>query len=234
MGVTTVLFDAGETLVHAHPTFMDLLAATLVAEGHPVEAAEVHGRSSVIASHFSRAAAEGDLWTTSASSSRRFWHGVYRSVLDDLGIPASDALVDRVYGTFTDLANYRLFDDVLPTLDALRGAGVRLGLVSNFEEWLERLLVALGIADYFEVRVISGFEGLEKPDPRIFLLATDRLGVDPSAAAYVGDSPEFDVAPSTALGMRSVLIDRRDRHAGLPTTRIRSLLDLPAALGIAT
>lgn len=232
MTVTTVFFDAGETLLHAHPTFTDLLASTLAEAGHPLDPEEVHRRAPVIAAHFSSAAREGDLWTTSATSSRRFWHGVYRAVLEDLGLQPGDDLVDLLYATFTDLANYRLFDDVLPTLDALRGAGVRLGLVSNFEEWLEALLVALGIAEYFEVRVVSGIEGLEKPDPRIFLLAMERLGAAPGESAYVGDSPEFDVVPSSALGMRAVLIDRRDRHEGIAADRIRSLTDLPATLGV--
>ena len=234
MAVRTVFFDAGETLLHARPTFPDLLATTLREEGHEVEAQAVHDRIHLMAEAFSAAAAAGDLWTTSATSSRRFWGDVYAVLLAELGVPVEPALVDRLYATFTDHANYILFDDVLPTLRALRDGGIRLGLISNFEDWLEGLLEALGLSAFFETRVISGLEGLEKPDPAIFHLALDRLGVDAAASAYVGDSPEFDMAPASALGMLPVLIDRRDRHPGIAATRIRSLTEIPPLLGIGT
>jgi putative hydrolase of the HAD superfamily len=104
--------------------------------------------------------------------------------------------------------------------------------VSNFEEWLEGLLERLGVRSYFEVRVISGVEGMEKPDPRIFQLAMERAGVEPAASAYVGDNPEFDVDPALALGMFPVLIDRRERFADAPVARITTLAELPAVLGL--
>src|SRR5207244_998039 len=136
---------------------------------------------------------------------RAFWLDVYAILLRDLRIPDQNDLVDRVYGEFTDLANYALFDDVIPALEALRAAGLRLGIVSNFEEWLERLLVHLGVTRFFEVRVISGLEGIEKPDPAIFRLAMERAGVTPAESAYVGDNPELDVEPAAAAGMSAIL-----------------------------
>ena len=117
-------------------------------------------------------------------------------------------------------------------LSRLESAGLRLGLVSNFEEWLERLLEQLGVARFFDVRVISGVEGVEKPDPAIFRLALERAGVEPGASVYVGDSPEFDTAPAEALGMLGVLIDRRGRFPDHPGPRITSLDELPGLLGI--
>jgi putative hydrolase of the HAD superfamily len=117
-------------------------------------------------------------------------------------------------------------------LDRLAGAGLILGVVSNFEEWLETLLEHLGVAHRFRVRVISGVEGFEKPDPRIFRLALDRAGVEPRDAAYVGDNPEFDVDPALAVGMFPVLIDRRGRFPDAPGARIASMEELPAILGL--
>lgn len=234
MTVRTVFFDAGETLLHAHPTFPDLLASTLRDAGHDVDPDAVHDRIHLMAEAFSAAAAAGDLWTTSAASSRRFWGDVYAVLLDELGVAADRDLVERLYATFTDHANYVLFEDVLPTLEALRDGGIRLGLISNFEDWLVGLLEALGLTAFFETRVISGLEGLEKPDPAIFHLALDRLGVEAAASAYVGDSPEFDMAPASALGMLPVLIDRRDRHPEVPAMRIRALTELPPLLGLSS
>jgi putative hydrolase of the HAD superfamily len=232
MGYSAVFFDAGETLVHPHPTFPDLFASILRREGHDVDADTIRDRVHVVSDRFRAAAEANELWTTSPERSRRFWHEVYTIFLADLGIRDGDGLVDTVYREFTDLANYALFEDVPPVLERLRDAGLVLGVVSNFEEWLERLLERLGVRSFFEVRVISGVEGFEKPDPRIFRLAMERAGVDPSVSVYVGDNPEFDVDPALALGMFPVLIDRRDRYPDAPGTRITSMLDLPSVLGL--
>ncbi|HEY6678137.1 MAG TPA: HAD-IA family hydrolase, partial [Actinomycetota bacterium] len=113
-----------------------------------------------------------------------------------------------------------------------REAGLKLGVVSNFEEWLERLLARLGVTGFFDVRVISGIEGMEKPDPRIFRLAVERADVTPERSAYVGDNPEFDVDPAAAAGMFPVLLDRRERFPDATATRITTLDDLPAVLGL--
>jgi FMN phosphatase YigB (HAD superfamily) len=78
--------------------------------------------------------------------------------------------------------------------------------------------------------VISGIEGIEKPDERIYRLALERARVDATDAAYVGDNPEFDVDPPAALGMFPVLVDRRDRFPDHLGARVRDLRDLPAIL----
>jgi putative hydrolase of the HAD superfamily len=227
-----VFFDAGETLVHPHPTFPDLFASILAREGYDVDAETIRDRIHVVADRFAKAAADNELWTTSPEKSRRFWHDVYGIFFEHLGIANPNGLIDVVYAEFTDLANYALFDDVVPVLDRLAAAGLTLGVVSNFEEWLERLLERLGVRSYFVVRVISGREGLEKPDPAIFTLAMSRAGVAPGGSVYVGDNPEFDVEPALGVGMFPVLIDRRDRYPGATCARIRGLDELPEVLGL--
>jgi putative hydrolase of the HAD superfamily len=228
-----VFFDAGETIVHPHPSFPELLARILHQAGHDLDPQLIREKVHVVADIFTTAASEGELWSTSPERSRRFWDRVYRRLLGELGVPLGDSLATAIYGTFTDIANYRLFPDVLATLDRLRGAGLRMGVVSNFEEWLERLLESLGVTTYFDVRVISGVEGLEKPDPEIFRLALDRMDVDAEESAYVGDSPQFDVEPATSIGMTGVLLDRRGRFPDHRGPRITSLDGLPDVLGVA-
>jgi putative hydrolase of the HAD superfamily len=181
---------------------------------------------------FRQAAETNELWTTSPERSRRFWYDVYRIFLADLGIADGNGLIDVVYREFTDLGNYAVFTDVPPVLERLRAEGMVLGVVSNFEAWLEELLESLDVRSAFPVRVISGVEGVEKPDPRIFELAMARAGVGPHASVYVGDNPELDVEPAAALGMFPVLIDRRDRHADATVARITSMTELPRVLGL--
>ncbi len=232
MSYGAVFFDAGETLIHPHPTFPDLFAQILEREGHAVAPETIGARGQVVFDRFRQAAETNELWTTSPERSRRFWHDVYRIFLHELEIPNANGLIDVVYREFTDVANYRVFDDVPPVLERLRAAGSVLGVISNFEEWLDRLLADLAIRSYFPVRVISGIEGIEKPDPRIFRLAMERAGVDPERSVYVGDNPEFDIDPALAVGMFPVLIDRRDRFPDAPGTRITSMSELPLVLGM--
>lgn len=173
------------------------------------------------------------LWSSSPKRSRALWDRVYRMFLTDVGIEKDqDPLVEALYERFTDLASYRLHPDALPTLERLHKTDLLLGVISNFEEWLERLLEALEVSHFFDVRVISGVEGVEKPDTKIFRIALDRAGVAPENAVYVGDNPDFDVEAARSAGIFPVLIDRRGRHPDTDAVRITSLEDLPSAIGI--
>ena len=232
MRFSAVFFDAGGTLVDAKPSFPELFARVLQREGYDVAADTISAHWQIVFDRFKAAGEAEELWTTSDERSREFWHGVYRLFLDEIGLPTEE-LVDVVYRAFTDRRNYGLYDDVLPALETLREAGLRLGIVSNFERWLDALLEDCGVRSLFEVRVISGFEGVEKPDPAIFRLALDRAGVDAARAVYVGDLPELDIAPARLVGMYPVLLDRRGRHADAEGVRITSMADLPTALGVA-
>jgi putative hydrolase of the HAD superfamily len=227
MPLRAVLFDVGETLVHPAPSFPELFSTVVAAEGHTRSPDAVIDASRAVFHRFSEAARDVELWTTSPERSARFWKSVYERMLTELDIADDGHLADVLYATFTDPANYALFEDVVPTLDELEAAGLVLAIVSNFEAWLEDLLGTLGVRDRFGVRVISGREGVEKPDLRIFELALERLALDPADAMYVGDNPEFDVEPASALGMTPVLIDRRDRFPDAATTRITDLRELP-------
>jgi putative hydrolase of the HAD superfamily len=232
MRFSAVFFDAGETLVHPSPSFPELFASVVTREGHPRRPVDIAEGLTMVSDAFERAARENVLWTTSPDRSRRFWCAVYERFLEVLGIPDGTGLTDTLYREFTDLANYAAFVDVPPALARLRDDGLRLGIVSNFEPWLEDLLHRLELTPFFDVRVISGIEGLEKPDPAIFRLALDRAGTAAEDAAYVGDIPDFDVTPAAALGMFPVLIDRRGRHQGFdgPGVRIASMDELSAVL----
>ncbi len=228
MPLRAVLFDVGETLVHPAPSFPELFSVVVAAEGHARSPEAVIDASRAVFHRFSEAARDVELWTTSPERSARFWKSVYERMLGELDIPDDGHLADVLYATFTDPANYELFDDVEPALDELEAAGLVLAIVSNFEAWLEDLLGRLGVRDRFGVRVISGREGVEKPDLRIFELALERLSIEATDAMYVGDNPEFDVVPAATLGMTPVLIDRRGRYPDAEGTRIADLRELPS------
>jgi putative hydrolase of the HAD superfamily len=227
-----VFFDAGETLVHPAPSFPELFTRVVTDAGHTCEPQDVDAGLTAIAAAFTDAARADERWTTSLERSQRFWTRLYRTFLEAAGLPTTGDLPERLYAVFTDPGNYAAFTDVLPTLRELQETGRDLGLISNFEVWLDDLLLLLGLTPFFPVRIISGIEGIEKPSPEIFELALERAGIEPHEAIYVGDSPDMDVAPAAAIGMLPVLIDRRGRHPDHPGLRIEDLRDLPGVLDL--
>lgn len=230
-----ILFDVGDTLLAPYPSFLELFASIMGTLGHPVQPQQVEEALHTVAPSVSEAiAASPDAkWSTSTEKSRKFWRGLYGAMLGHWGIDDADgAIFDVLYRRLTSYDSYRLFPDVLPALMACQDAGLRMGIVSNFEEWLEGMLEEMQVAPFFEVIVISGKEGVEKPDPAIFQLALDRCGLAPEHVAFVGDHPTVDIAAARALGMTGVLVDRWDRYAGHEGLRVRDLGELLAALGI--
>lgn len=229
--IEIVFFDAGETLLHPHPSFPELFSATCARHGFDVSPEKVAPVLFGMVRNMADVAAEAGVANASASEqdAYRFWTHVYRRCLTELSIEA-DWLADELYKVFSDGASYRLYDDALPAIEALRDAGFRIGLISNFEGWLEELLVELELGDVFEVSVISGLVGVEKPDARIYEIALDQAGVEPPAAAHVGDSLANDIRPPIDLGMKAVLLDRAGRHENDTSPVIRSLLELPSLI----
>jgi putative hydrolase of the HAD superfamily len=230
-GIDVVFLDAGETILHPHPSFPELFARTVQAAGHHVSVEDATAVQQRLAPHLVDLAEDTGVEHPSLhpEDSLRFWSYLYRRLLAELDIRDED-LVARLYSTFSSISSYALFDDVLPCLRVLTDEGYRLGLISNFELWLEEMLVELEVGDLFEVRVVSGAEGVEKPDPRIYELALERAGVRPEAAVHVGDSPALDVEPAAAAGMHTVLLDRLGRYPDHAGAVIASLEDLPAIL----
>jgi putative hydrolase of the HAD superfamily len=230
-----ILFDVGATLVDPHPSAQELILGVLRQHGLRVEPEDLRR-------------AEPDAWKAVAGlmpfrsygqeESRAFWDAFYRALLDGLGQAwpegsegqALAALLDELYAVFQRLENWRLYPDVVPALEELRLRGHRLGVVSNWEEWLEELLLALEVHQLFDLIVASGPFGRAKPHPSIFRQALELAGVQPEEAVHVGDSPRDDVAGARAVGIRPILIDRRGRHPTLDVERITSLAELPPLL----
>ncbi len=230
-----VFFDAGETLLAAHPSFPELFAMVMREHGHDVAPTEVD--RALEAAYSTSIEALGPLrsttWSTSPERSRTFWRALYQAMFSYWGIQDGDgALFDALFDRFTRYESYRLFSDAVPTVSRLRQAGLVTGLISNFEGWLEGMLIEMEVAHLFDVLVISGKEGMEKPDPGIFHLALERTGTHPRESVYVGDNPEVDVEGAAAVGMTPVLIDRRGRYPDFEGIRIGGLGELPAVLGV--
>jgi len=145
---------------------------------------------------------------------------------------AGDA-VREVAGTIVrrweQAAQFELFDDVVPVLRRLRGAGLKLGLVSNTSRDLGAFVRHFGLD--VDAWLSSGSYGKVKPSPLIFRAALELVACEPADALMVGDSLEDDIAGARAVGMRALLLDREGRFPD-EAERIESLAELPGTLGL--
>ena len=111
-------------------------------------------------------------------------------------------------------------------LERLRAAGFRLAVISNSDGRAAAALEAAGLRDLFEFVIDSGEVGVEKPDPRIFHIALERLGVPAADALYVGDLYEVDAVGARGAGLGAVLLDPDGAHAGRDIETVDSVSQL--------
>jgi len=127
--------------------------------------------------------------------------------------------------------NFELYEDVMPVLDELRRAGLKIALVSNSARDVHAF--ARHHALEIDAGISSFHHGKTKPHASIFRAVLDLLEVASSEAAMVGDTLEADIEGALAVGMQAVLVDRLDQCPGYEP-RISDLRGLSAALGLGT
>jgi 2-haloalkanoic acid dehalogenase type II len=120
---------------------------------------------------------------------------------DGLGIDVSvDQLVDSI--------RFHPYPDAIAALEDLRGRGLRLVIVSNWDCSLGRVLELSGLDGRFDAVVSSAEARARKPDPAIFTVALEAAGCSAAEALHVGDTAEEDIAGAQAAGIRALLLDR--------------------------
>ena len=160
------------------------------------------------------------------------WHRFTEEIFIGMGGPESLASecateIEEGWGVSE---NFELYEDALPVLEALRVAGLKIGLVSNTSRDLDSFVSHFNLP--VDAWISSGRHGKVKPSPSIFMAVLDQLEVGPESAVMVGDSLEDDVEGARALGMQAYLVDR-DGRTDVPDA-LPTLLALPALIGVET
>jgi putative hydrolase of the HAD superfamily len=214
--VKALLFDFGGTLA-----FLDyeLLAREFSRPGRELDAlaleyAEYQGRA--VLDRFMMGERRGDV----NDGYQQFFRGWMRAA----GIPDQEMLE---YATrFQEIHRERtLWRVVRPgtceALERLKSQGLKLAVVSNADGNVERNAKDFGLAPFFDTIVDSHLVGVAKPDPRIFRIALQRLGVSPEEACYAGDIYSIDMVGARAAGIEAALIDQHDRYHWVEHRKIR-------------
>ena len=145
------------------------------------------------------------------------WRKIVEEALRRCGRPLTDGIALPIAEDYAARRReaMRLFPDAIASLERLRGAGVRLALVTNGDARQQRDKIERhGLARFFEVMVIEGEFGAGKPDEVVYRAALEGVRSRPAEAWMVGDHLEFDVAGPQRLGVHGVWIDRAG--SGLP------------------
>jgi putative hydrolase of the HAD superfamily len=135
-----------------------------------------------------------------------------------LGVAETEGLIERMF------AEVGPDEDVIEAVRSARDAGVRTGLISN--SWGTSIYDPNALEGIFDEIVISGDVGLHKPQPEIYELAADRLGVAPEECVFVDDLRE-NVRGAEEVGMTAVL----HRDTAATVARLEELFGLTLSAG---
>lgn len=167
-----------------------------------------------------------------ARSGRAFRQSQAELFGSHLGIAREEAerrLDAVVYGELeSSFSKVRLFKGLVPALESLKSAGLRLAALSDFPA--ARKLELLGLSRYFELALSSEDSGLLKPAPEPFQDLARALGLDASEILYVGNSLACDLAGALAAGMPVAIVGHRPAPgADLRFTDWKRLVDFVLA-----
>ncbi len=172
-------------------------------------------------------AGELDVETMRRARTKAFFADLGALLDDDTVSALEDRRLAEMNGAWA------LFEDVLPCLDWLRAADLKVAAVTNASGDHQRAKLShLGLARFFDTVVIAGELGCAKPDPAIFHTACAQLDVPAAQALHVGDRLDVDAAGAQHAGLHGVWLDRRGARASVEAGIhvIETLADLPELL----
>ncbi len=212
--IQAVTFDAGGTLFKPWPSVGHVYARVAAAHGGLELAPES------LNERFARA------WRARKNFGYSLgeWAGLVDATFAGLVVrPPSESFFPALYEEFARGNAWRVFEDARPALRRVRAMGLKIAVISNWDERLRPLLAELELGTEFDAVVVSGEEGVHKPARAIFAAAARRLGVSESAILHVGDSRVEDYEGALAAGCHALLLDRAQTRGG---GAIASLLDV--------
>ena len=220
--IRAISFDVGGTLIEPWPSVGDVYADIARELGNQGLNPDDLNQRFVVA--WKRVGGRAE--------SKEDWAAVVQLTFQECQLSvAMDTLFEQLYARFTEPAVWRVFDDVVPTLESLRSQGMRLAVASNWDERLRPLLDRLKLMGFFETVIVSCEVGVRKPERAFFGRVVDALQLSPEQVVHVGDSPEHDLTGASAAGLKAVGIRRSADEPRPPwISTLRSLLTLETLL----
>ena len=224
-GNQAVFFDAVGTLLFPEPPPVEVYTETGRRHGSDLSREQV-------AERFHRAfrreeekdAAVG--LAVDPARERQRWSAIVRSVFHGTGAAdASDEVFAELWDYFAQSRAWHVAPDAPAVLSKFSQRGYVLGIASNFDSRLHRLLDSLPELTPIAKRVLSSEVGWRKPDRRFFEAVMRSAGCPPRQILFVGDDPVSDYDAAKSAGLHAVLFDR-EGQVSAARRRVRRLRDL--------
>jgi putative hydrolase of the HAD superfamily len=222
--IRAVFFDVGDTLLDTSAMLDAALYTALV----PIDPARTIEDVRAAVARSGEALPQRRPPFHVARENAAWWVDRYRRVGVALGLTGAslERFVTTVSESHFQGDALHVVPDAPPALRRLAERGIALGVISNWDDTLERILERKGLRRFFRAVVVSTSIGHAKPDRRVFAHALEVLGVAAAEAWHVGDDPTCDALGAVRAGMRAALLDPLDLHGRLDGTgvvRVRSV-----------
>ncbi len=224
--IKAVFFDAGGTLFRPYPSVGEIYAKAASTFGvtcDPVKLEEAFYSFWKKRGGLASLGAE-----TSEEKERMWWYTLVEEVFSGHGgVPDFDQFFHSLHRSFEEKELWEIFPEVPEVLCELKNRKLILGVVSNWDLRLAKLLVNLKLHSNFDFFVSSSLCGATKPEAKIFKEALTLAKVKPEEALHVGDTYEEDFLGAKAVGINALLLDRNQNGASVPKElRINSLKEI--------
>ncbi len=224
MIIEGVTFDATGTLFEC-PALAALYAETLKRHGVAITENEVERWFPVAWRELDcRVKLGGDRFADHPQGAKGFWESLVTRLCALAGHNQPSAFaVAELFHVFSRASSWRLFPEVETVLEELRATGLRLAVISNWDQRLEPLLEDFGLSQYFSAIITSAQVGHAKPDPRIFHAALKALELEPVQALHVGDDRLHDFEGAASAGLQAFLVNRaQGKDLSMAASRARA------------
>lgn len=245
-----ILFDLNETLIHQRRSERSHIASTYAAlaqrrwevtfESFEAAWVAVHAACAEQFRQGRSLLQAGELQAARKLLREPWYRENIAAMLALLSLRLPNRWVEEITWAYQDswVGGLTMPPEYHPPLRALRQAGCRMGIVTNFQQAniIPDILEQFGLRPYFEAVAISSQVGVRKPHPDLFQVALQALGgaIDPACTYYVGDNYEEDVVGARYCGIQPVLVDKDGSYQGeAGLLRIGNLVNLPGLLSAA-
>ena len=221
--IQTISFDATGTLFDPVPSIGGIYAEVLHNHGVFLTEPELEMRF-MAEFHKSRSV---PMPIIDEAHDKQRWHTTVSGILQD---DFSDFIFEDLWQTMAEGFRWKPKSKVFRTLTALKEAGFRLVVSSNWDQRLHSILRQLKLEPLFDKVFISTELGVEKPDEMFYHQIVDQLGTLPVNLLHVGNSPANDYKPALRCGWNALLLHNRIPHGMEPGTVLGSIDQLPEVL----
>ena len=213
-----ITFDVGGTLIRPWPSVGHVYADEAARMGLSGLCPEDLSR------RFGREWGQRPDFDYSQSGWQSLVHATFAGLIPEAVIPE---LFLALYRRFESETVWEVHPDVRPALAALHDKGLRLGVISNWDDRLRPLLSRLDLDCYFDPIIVSREVGLHKPNAKIFGMVAQAWGMPASDIIHVGDQVAADIEGARNAGFRALLVDREKAPAKRGELRdLRQLIEI--------